>query len=148
MPPRTIAATRQARHGPHATLPEQSFTAFPKDPIAIGETWITTREMARGQAGKMKTKVTNKLVDVKDNVATIEQKMEMDEAGSQLAPGMKITLTKAEGLAKVDLRNGIPVDMTMEMQMKMGDAMTMTTRLLAKQVEPPAPKAAPAASGK
>ena len=121
---------------------EQSFTSFPKDPIAIGETWTTTREMAMGQMGKMKTKVTNKLVDVKDNVATIEQKMELDEAGSELMPGMKVTLTKAEGLAKVDLRNGIPVDMKTEMQMKMGDAMAMTIQTLAKQVEPPAPKAA------
>ncbi|HEU4420362.1 MAG TPA: DUF6263 family protein [Planctomycetota bacterium] len=131
---------------------EQSFTSFPKDPIAIGETWTTTREMAMGQMGKMKTKVTNKLVEVKDNVATIEQKMEMDEAGSELMPGMKVTLTKAEGLAKVDLRNGIPVDMKTEMQMKMGDAMAMTIQTLAKQVEPPAPKAAskaePPAPGK
>ena len=131
---------------------EQSFTSFPKDPIAIGETWTTTREMAMGQMGKMKTKVTNKLVEVKDNVATIEQKMELDEAGSELMPGMKVTLTKAEGLAKVDLRNGIPVDMKTEMQMKMGDAMAMTIQTLAKQVEPPAPKAAskaePPAPGK
>ena len=131
---------------------EQTFTSFPKDPIAIGGTWTTTREMAMGQMGKMKTKVTNKLVDVKDNAATIEQKMEMDEAGSELTPGMKVTLTKAEGLAKVDLRNGFPVDMKMEMQMKMGDAMTMTIQTLTKQVEPPAPKAAaktePTAPGK
>jgi len=119
---------------------EQSAMAFPAGPIAIGETWTTTRDMAMGQMGTMKTKVTNKLVEVKDNVATIEQKMEMDEAGSKMMPGMKVQLTKATGLAKVDLRSGIPVDLATDMAMKIGDATTMSTRSTTKQIEPPAPK--------
>jgi hypothetical protein len=123
---------------------EQSFTSFPKEPIAIGETWKTTREMAMGPMGTMKTNVTNKLVAVKDNVATIEQKMEIDAAGSKMAPNMKVELTKAEGIAKIDLRNGLPIDMTSDLNMKAGP-MTMTTRSVMKQVEPPAPKAAPKA---
>ncbi len=119
---------------------EQSFTTLPADPIAVGESWTTTRTMPMGQMGTMQTKVTNKLIEVKDNVVTIELKMEMDRAGSKLMPGMKVELIKAEGVAKIDLRNGMPVDMTMDLNMKMGEVMTMSIRESTKQVEAPAAK--------
>ena len=122
---------------------EHTVTAFPKDPIAIGETWTTSRQITMGQMGTMKTTVTNKLIDVKDDVVTIEQKVVMDEAGSKLTPGMKVELTKAEGLAKIDLRTGLPIDMTSDMQMKMAGVMTMSIRSVTKEVEPPAAKPAP-----
>ena len=122
---------------------EQSAMAFPAGPIAIGDSWTTTRDMAMGQMGTMKTKVTNKLMEVKDNVATIEQKMEMDEAGSKLMPGAKVQLTKATGLAKIDLRSGIPVDLATDMAMKMGETTTMSIRSSTKQIEAPAAKIEP-----
>jgi hypothetical protein len=124
---------------------ERTFTAFPKDPIAVGESWTTETEMAMGQMGTMKGKVTNKLVDVKGDVATIEQKIEMDTASAKLPQGMKLDITKAEGTSKIDLRTGLPVESRMDMDMKMGDAMAMSVRSTTKQVEPPAAKPAPKA---
>ena len=126
---------------------ELSFVSFPKDAIAIGDTWATTRTMSMGQMGTMNMKILNKLVELKDGVATIEQKLVMDQGASKLAAGTKVELTKGDGRAKVDLRNGSPVDMTLDMNLKINDTITMSTRMLAKQIEAPAPKAAPATTG-
>src|SRR5262245_23621041 len=115
---------------------EQMFTAFPKDPIAVGDSWTTESEMKMGQMGMMKSKVVNKLVELKDDVATIEQKIEMDTSTAKLPQGQKLTVPKAGGTSKVDLRTGLPVEQRQDIEMKMGDMMTMSIRSVTKQVDP------------
>jgi hypothetical protein len=127
---------------------EQAIMAWPQEPIAIGATWTTQYEMPMGQMGKAKAVVTNKLVSVKDNVAVVDQttKMEIDATG--MPPGAKLEVTKAVGTAKIDLRAALPVEMTSDVEMKMGGDgdgapmmdMTMTMRSSMKQVPAPAAK--------
>jgi hypothetical protein len=133
---------------------EQSYMTWPKDGLAIGETWVTEFDMPMGQIGTGKAKVTNKLIDVKDHVVTLEQKVEMDLSAAKMPGGGKLEVTKAGGTSKIDLRRTMPVEMVMDMEMKMGGEgspmqMTMTMHQEMKQCEAPAPKKAAApATGK
>ena len=110
--------------------------------------------MPMGQIGTGKAKVTNKLIDVKDHVVTLEQKVEMDLSAAKMPGGGKLEVTKAGGTSKIDLRRTMPVEMVMDMEMKMGGEgspmqMTMTMHQEMKQCEAPAPKKAAApATGK
>jgi hypothetical protein len=127
---------------------EQSIMTWPKEPIAVGGTWITEYDMPMGQMGKGKAKVTNKLVGVKDNVATLEQTTELTIDAKGMPPGMKLEVTKATGSAKIDLRAAMPLEMVSDIEMKMqGGAdspmdMTMLMHSAVKQVAAPAAKKA------
>lgn len=130
---------------------EQSFMAWPKDGLAIGESWVSEFDMPMGQVGTGKAKVTNKLLDVKGDIVTLEQKVEMDMSAAKMPGGGKLEVTKAGGTTKIDLRRAMPVEMLLDMEMKMGGEgsrmqMTMTMHQELKQIEAPAEKqpAAPA----
>lgn len=124
---------------------EQSFMAWPKDPIAIGETWTTKFDMPMGQIGTGKVTVTNKLVDVKGTVVTLEQTLAVDLSAAKMPGGGTLEVTKATGTSKIDLTKPMPVESAMDMEMKMGgegakSSMTMTMRQTMKLVDAPAPK--------
>lgn len=126
---------------------DQALVVLPATPVAIGDTWDSEFDMAMGQLGAAKAKVTNKLEAVKGDVVTVSQKLTLDTAGMKLPPGMKLTVDKAEGTTTFDLRQPLPLDGTMTMDLKMGAAaggVTMTVRSSTKRIEAPAPKAAPA----
>ncbi|MBL8756081.1 MAG: hypothetical protein JNK15_22500 [Planctomycetes bacterium] len=128
----------------------QAILTWPKDPIALGDTWTNEYGMPMGQMGKGKVVVTNKLVAVKDHVATVEQTSKIEVESKGLPPGMKLEVTKASGSARIDLRVGMPLEMTTDVEMKIGGGgdtgaamdMTMTMHSSIKQVPAPAPKAA------
>lgn len=127
---------------------EQAFTAWPEQPIAIGETWESAMEFPMAGMGSMKAKIVNKLLDVKDQLVTIEQTLTMDTSGVKLPAGMTMEVGKAGGKSTFDLRLPMPIESTMDMEMKMGNAdnpqlMTMQMRTGMKKVE--APPAKPAA---
>ncbi len=127
---------------------EQSIMTWPQDPIAVGSTWVTEYDMPMGQMGKGKAKVTNKLVEVKDHVATVETTTELTVDATGMPPGLKLEVTKATGSAKIDLRAAMPLEMVSDMEMKMvGGAdspmnLSMTMRTTVKQVAAPAAKKA------
>jgi hypothetical protein len=118
---------------------DQQFVSWPKDPVAVGESWKSEFEMPMGQMGNAKTTVTNKLAAVKDKVATVEQNLEIDMSGLK-STGPKMELVKAGGVSKVGVASAMPVDGTMDIEMKMGDMMKMTQHMVIKQIEPLAPK--------
>lgn len=127
---------------------EQSIMTWPQEPIAVGGTWVSEYDMPMGQMGKGKAKVTNKLIGVKDNVATLEQTTELTIDSKGMPPGMKLEVTKATGSAKIDLRAAMPLEMISDIEMKMvGGAdspmdMTMHMHSSVKQVAAPAAKKA------
>jgi hypothetical protein len=125
----------------------QGFTMLPADPIAVGESWKSDIQMPLGQMGETKVDVTNKLLAATAEHATIEQDMKIDLSGMEIPGGMTAEIVKAKGVNKLDLRTGMPADMTMEMEMKFGGAdapmtMVMKMKQAMKQVEAPAPKPA------
>ncbi len=132
---------------------EQQFTAWPKEPIAIGSTWQSNLDIPMEQMGTMKATITNKLIAVKDGVATVEQAMAMDTSGLKMPGEMKLEVPKAGGTAQIALHCFQPVLATMDMEMKMIGpkdspmTMTMGMHMTMKQVPAPAAKPADAAKG-
>jgi hypothetical protein len=127
---------------------EQQFVSWPKDPVAVGETWQSNLEFPMGPMGAMKATITNKLVAMKDGVATVEVAMAMDTSGVKMPGGVKfdITVPKAGGVSKVALASAMPLDGTLAIEMKMDGgkdapmSMKMTQNQAMKQVPAPAPK--------
>ena len=127
---------------------EQSFLSCPKDPVAIGDSWQSNLRFPISKMGSMKAEITNKLLAMKDGVATIEQALKMDTSGVTLPGGMTMEVPKATGTMKVDFRCWIAVEATMDMEMRMAGwpdatmSMSLTTHQNMKQMPAPAPKPA------
>ena len=121
---------------------ESSFKStanFPDKPVAVGNTWNTTAGM---QSGVMNLEITltNKLVSVDDNIATIESKGELvlNEPMIQNINGMETKSTlhgTQSGFSKIDMNTGwtISGEITQEMNIEtevMG--MTMPQKVINK----------------
>jgi hypothetical protein len=124
---------------------KQTFLALPADPVGIGETWQSQFSMPMDRMGTGTCKITNKLIDVKDTIITIEQTMTMDTSDMELPPGMSMEMVKGVGTIKLDLREPAPIEATMAMDLKMGMGqapMNMQMRMVSKKVDAPAAKPA------
>lgn len=88
---------------------------LPDEPIAIGDSWKTSFSQS-SQMGDMVVEIDNKLVAVDETSATIEQTMtmEVDAKGSPLP--LETDVKKATGKVVLDLRQGMPRDLSMSME--------------------------------
>lgn len=123
---------------------EQQFVAFPRDPVAVGESWQSAMDFPMDGMGTMKATITNKLLALQDGVVTVEQTMVMDTSGLKLPTGLKIEVPKASGVTKIALRAFMPVEVTMDMEMKKtgSENVTVGMRIVMKQVAAPLPRKA------
>lgn len=109
----------------------QCVPEFPEKEIAIGESWTTTMTLPLPQLGEMECKVVNKLVEVADGKAKLEQEFEFDTSKLTLPPGAKLEAKKTTGFTRIDLVSGLPVESVSTMTMNIeangvGGAMQMT----------------------
>lgn len=124
---------------------QQQFTAWPEEPVAVGGTWSSRLEFPMEGMGSMKAAITNELLSVQDKIVTVAMEMKMDTSGLTMPGGMEMEIGKAKGTVKYSLDSFLPIDSTIEMEMKMGGdgapmRMTMVNKTSMQQIEPPAPK--------
>lgn len=119
----------------------QSLVMLPAAPVGIDETWQSETKLPMGQMGDMDVKVTNKLLNVDKDHFTVEQVMNIDASDVEMPGGMKVDSMESKGTSKVDLRTGMPSEMTTELKMKMSGAMAMS--MTVKQTVEPAPAPEP-----
>lgn len=130
----------------------QSVPEFPDQPIAVGESFVTEMAMPMGQMGEIHCKITNKLVEVKQGEAKLEQTYEFDTKNVQLPGGMQLKVDKGTGYSVIDLAVGLPHDSQSVIEMSMaggpqgaGMEMKMAMTTVTKRVEAPTtPAPAPA----
>jgi hypothetical protein len=103
----------------------QTFALTPAKPVAVGDKWDRTDKMALGPLGNVQTKSAFKLDSVKDDLATISMKGELEfKAGEGGDTGLPFKITKADlkaekftGTHKFDMKLGRLSEMKIEMQM-------------------------------
>lgn len=123
---------------------KKQFQSLPESPVAVGDTWDTEVEMNVAQGGTSKIKVKNKLAEVADGKARIDQEMQFDLGALGLPEGAKMELEKARGSMTIDLVHWqVPaVNMDLVMATK-SDQMNLRIEIsmVTKAGEAPKPKA-------
>ncbi|HHH29675.1 MAG TPA: hypothetical protein ENK57_15205 [Polyangiaceae bacterium] len=125
-------------------LMSQSIARLPEKPVAIGESWTTKQDLPLGQMGDTESEITYKLLAVDGNFIMVEQTMKIDASELELPGGMEVTEIKAKGQSTIDLRTGLPTEMTMTMEMAMTGQMDMSMQVKQTIKLVPAPKKKPA----
>jgi hypothetical protein len=125
-------------------LLSQSVPELPDQPVAIGESWETTKPLQMAQFGEAQAKVVNKLTEVSGGHARIDMQLTIDTSNLQMPGGGKFKFEKAGGYTVVDFATGAPIDgeSTMQSQVIAGQMqMDMTMKVSIAACEPVAPKA-------
>lgn len=153
----TPKATDDLGAGDLDTLFGQYFIALPTTPIAPGGSWDTAVKMFNPKlTGGGEVKVTSKLARIADGKAVVERTFHVDPATAPKAPGMTVTVDKAEGTWMLDLATGRVSGAVMQLASTVareGQKVASSVRVTVNPEPAPAPKtgaatATPASAGK
>jgi hypothetical protein len=127
----------------------QCVPEFPEQGVAIGESWTTSMNLPLPGMGEMQCSIVNKLVEVGDGKAKLEQEFQFDTSKLQLPNGAKLEAKKSTGYTILDLATCLPIDSQSTMTMDMtaqgpGGGMSMAMSVTSKLARVEAPKDAPA----
>lgn len=121
----------------------QCVPEFPEQGIAIGESWTTSMNLPLPGMGEMQCSIVNKLVEVGNGKAKLEQEFQFDTSKLQLPNGAKLEAKKSTGYTILDLATCLPIDSESTMVMDMtaqgpGGGMSMAMSVTSKlaRVEP------------
>ncbi len=126
----------------------QAVPELPDQPIAIGDTWETQQVFSSGQAGGMTVKIVNRLAEVGDGRARIDQSLTVIPDAGKMPAGASLTADAASGTTQIDLATGMPIESRMSIAMHVKGSpgapmdMQMTMSVRVAKIDAPAPKAA------
>lgn len=140
----TAKATDDLGAGDLDTLFGQYFIALPNTPIAEGGSWDAAVKMFNPKlTGGGDVKVTSKLVRVAEGKAVVERKFHVDPASAPKAPGMTVTVDKAESTWMLDLSTGRVSGSVMELASTVareGQQIASSVRVTVNPEAAPGPK--------
>ena len=105
----------------------QMMAQLPETPVAIGDTWMTSFQQPMGALGEITIDCVNKLIAVAGVQATIEQDMKLD-LDAAAAP-IKAKPMVAKTTMVLDLSEGLPIRMNMQMEMVLTEPMAMDMKM-------------------